>query len=156
MRPWLIVLLIVLAVLVVAFALLYYFGMRLQRRQVQQKEQMEAMAQTISLLVIDKKKIKLTEAGFPAQVLEQTPKYARRAKVPVVKAKIGPRIMNLMCDPEVFERIPVKTECKVVVSGIYISAIKSVRGKAVPPAPKKKTFGDRVKGIFSKKEKAEK
>ena len=112
------------------------------------------MAQNHYMLVIDKKKMKLTEAGFPAQVVEQTPKYARRAKVPVVKGKVGPRIMNFMCDPEVFERLPVKTECKLVVSGIYISEIKSVRGKAVPAAPKKKTFGDRVKGIFSKKEKA--
>ena len=76
--------------MIAILAVLYYFGMRLQRRQVQQKEQMEAMAQTLSMLVIDKKKMKLTEAGFPAQVVEQTPKYARRAKVPVVKGKVGP------------------------------------------------------------------
>lgn len=46
--------------------------------------------------------------------------------------------MTLIADAKVFEVLPVKTEAKVVVSGIYITEIKSLRGKAVPPAPKKK------------------
>ena len=92
------------------------------------------------MLVIDKKKMKIKDAGFPKIVWEQTPKYMRWAKVPVVKAKVGPKVMTLMADARVFAALPVKTEAKVVVSGIYITEIKSIRGGALPQAPKKKGF----------------
>ena len=105
---------------------------------------MDAVAQTVSMLIIDKKKLKLRDAGLPAVVLENTPKYLRRAKVPVVKAKVGPKIMTLMCDGRVFEVIPVKKEIKAVVSGLYITGIKSVRGGSIEVPQKKK------KGFFSR------
>ena len=78
----------------------------------------------------------------------------RRAKVPNVKAKSGPKVMTLIADAKVFDVLPVKTEAKVVVSGIYITEIKSIRGGAVPVAPKKKKFMDRFKK--GKKEKNDK
>jgi hypothetical protein len=71
-------------------------------------------------------------------VIDQTPKYMRWSKLPIVKAKIGPKIMTLVADEKVFEVIPVKKECKVVLSGIYIKEIKSARGGLEQPAPKKK------------------
>lgn len=103
---------------------------------------MDAVAQTISMLVIDKKKMKLKEAGLPATVVENTPKYLRRTKVPIVKAKVGPKIMTLMCENKVFDVIPVKKEIKAVVSGLYITGIKSVRGGSIEAPQKKK------KGLF--------
>ena len=105
---------------------------------------MAAVDQTVSMLIIDKKKLTLRDAGLPAVVLENTPKYLRRAKVPVVKAKVGPKIMTLMCDGRVFEVIPVKKEIKAVVSGLYITGIKSVRGGSIEVPQKKK------KGFFSR------
>ena len=106
---------------------------------------MEAAKQTVSMLVIDKKKMKIKESGLPKIVYEQTPKYMRWAKVPVVKAKVGPKVMTLLADERVFASLPVKTEAKVVVSGLYITEIKSVRGGAIPQAPKKKGFFARFK-----------
>ena len=94
--------------------------------------------QTVSMLVIDKKKMKIKDSGLPKIVYEQTPKYMRWAKVPVVKAKVGPKVMTLMADERVFASLPVKTEAKVVVSGLYITEIKSVRGGAIPQAQRKK------------------
>ena len=91
---------------------------------------MDAMAQTMNMLIIDKKRMKLKEAGLPSVVVENTPKYLRRTKVAVVKAKVGPKIMTLMCDEKVFPLIPVKKEVKAVVSGIYITGVKGVRGTA--------------------------
>ena len=132
--------LIILVILIAACIALYFFGKKAEKRQAEQQEQMDAVAQTVSMLVIDKKMMKLKEAGFPSVVLENTPKYLRRTKVPVVKAKIGPRIMTLMCDAKVFEVIPVKKEVKAVVSGIYITGIKSVRGGSIE-APQKKKKG---------------
>lgn len=72
--------------------------------------------------------MKLKDAGLPDIVLENTPKYLRRSKVPVVKAKVGPKIMTLMCDAQVYPLIPVKKEVKATISGIYITAVKGVRG----------------------------
>jgi hypothetical protein len=140
-----IVFIVILVVLIAACIALYFFGKRAEKKQAEQQEQMEAAAQTVSMLVIDKKKMKLKEAGLPAVVLENTPKYLRRTKVPVVKAKIGPRIMTLMCDNKVFEVIPVKKEIKAVVSGLYITGIKSVRGGSIEQPQKKKGFFRRNK-----------
>ena len=105
---------------------------------------MASVAQTMSMLIIDKKRMKLKEAGLPAVVIENTPKYLRRTKVPVVKAKVGPKVMTLMCDAKVFEVLPVKKEAKVVVSGIYITGIKSIRGGSIQAPVKKK------KGLLSR------
>ena len=139
------VFLIILTIVVVLLAVLYFVGRRLQKKQAVQQEQMEAAKQTVSMLVIDKKKMKIKDSGLPKIVYEQTPKYMRWAKVPVVKAKVGPKVMTLMADERVFASLPVKTEAKVVVSGLYITEIKSVRGGAIPQAPKKKGFFARFK-----------
>ena len=140
MSPLTIVLIVILVVLIIALVALYIFGKKAEKKQAAQREQMEAAAQVISMLIIDKKKMKLKEAGLPAAVIENTPKYLRRTKIPVVKAKIGPRIMTLMCENKVFEVMPVKKEIKAVVSGLYITEIKSVRGGSIEPPQKKKGF----------------
>lgn len=139
------VLIVILILAAAALAALYYFGNKMQRKQRAQQSQLEAMAQTVSMLVIDKKRMKIKDSGLPQMVIDQTPKYMRGSKVPVVKAKVGPKIMTFIAEEKAFELIPVKKECKVVVSGIYISAIKSARGGLEQPAPKKKGFFARFK-----------
>lgn len=118
----------------------------------EQEQLLEASKQVVSMLVIDKKKMKIKDAGLPKMVYEQTPKYMRWAKVPVVKAKVGPKVMTLMADERAFQMLPVKTEAKVVVSGIYITEVKSVRGGIPTLPPKKKGFFAR----FKKEKKADK
>ena len=135
-----IVLIVVLVILVAALIALYFFGKKAEKKQAEQKEQMDAVAQTMNMLVIDKKRMKIKEAGLPAIVLENTPKYLRRTKVAVVKAKDGPKIMTLMCDEQVFPLIPVKKEVKAVVSGIYITGVKGLRGPLETPQKKKGFF----------------
>lgn len=140
-----IVLLVILVVLIIAAIVLYFLGKRAQKKQEEQQEQLDAAAQTVSMLIIDKGKMKLKEAGFPAVVVENTPKYLRRTKVPVVKAKVGPKIMTLMCEASIFDQIPIKKEVKATVSGIYITAVRGVRGPLETPA-KKKGFFARLRG----------
>ena len=142
------VMLIVLAIAAVALVILYFLGRKMQRKQIEQQELMEAAAQTVSMLIIDKKKLRIKNSGLPKMVYEQTPFYLRWSKIPVVKAKIGPKVMTLMADAQVFEALPVKSEVRVVVSGIYISELKSVRGGNTPPAPKKKGFFGEIKFII--------
>lgn len=140
MRTSTIVLIVILVILVAALIALYFFGKKAEKKQAEQKEQMDAVAQTMNMLIIDKKRMKLKEAGLPAIVLENTPKYLRRTKVAVVKAKVGPKIMTLMCDEQVFPLIPVKKEVKAVVSGIYITGVKGLRGPLETPKKKKGFF----------------
>ena len=99
LATWSIVLIVILVVLVAALIGLYFFGRKAEKKQAEQQKTMEANAQTINAFVIDKKKLKLKEAGLPSIVLEQSPKYARISKVPIVKVKAGPRVMNLIADP---------------------------------------------------------
>ena len=139
------ILIVIVILLAVALGVLYYFGNKMQKKQRENQAQLDAIAQTVSMLVIDKKRMKITEAGLPQMVIDQTPKYMRRSKLPIVKAKVGPKIMTFIADEKVFPVIPVKKECKVVVSGIYISAIKSARGGLEQPAPKKKGLFARFK-----------
>ena len=138
------VLLVIIVILAILLVVLYILGSRMQKRQAEQQTMIDASKQTVSILAIDKKKLKLKEAGLPAIVYEQTPWYAKRAKIPVVKAKIGPRIMTMIADEKVFLQLPLKTEAKVVISGMYITEIKSVRG-VIPPLPEKKKFLDRFR-----------
>lgn len=134
------VLLVILVILIIACIVLYFLGKKAQKKQEEQKEQLDAVKQTVSMLVIDKGRVRLRDAGFPPIVLENTPKYLRRSKVPVVKAKIGPKVMTLMCDAEIFPLIPVKKEVKATVSGIYITGVKGLRGSLDTPQKKKGFF----------------
>ena len=138
------VLFVVLIIAAIVLGVLYYFGRKLEKRQVEAQATIDAAKQVVTLMAIDKKKLKLKEAGLPAIVYEQTPWYAKRAKSPVVKAKIGPRIMTMIADEKVFLQLPLTTEAKVVISGMYITEIKSVRG-GIPPLPEKKKFLDRFR-----------
>ena len=124
MKTFLIVLGVIVLILLAIMAVLYFVGKKMQKRQEESQAQMQAASQTATILVIDKKRMKLKEAGLPKVVLENTPKYLRGSKVPIVKAKIGPKVMSLMCDDKIFPVLPVKKELKVVISGIYIMGVK--------------------------------
>ena len=138
MDTWLIVLLIIAAVLVALMVFLYIFGKKMQKKQALQDEQIAQHKQTVSMLIIDKKMMKLKDAGLPQAVIAQTPKLMRNSKLPIVKAKVGPQILSLVCDAKIYDSIPVKKEVKAGVSGIYIVDVKGIRGGAKQEEPKKK------------------
>ena len=130
-----IVLLVILVILIGVLIGLYFFGKKAQKKQEEQQAQIEASKQTISMLVIDKKRMPLKESGLPQMVIDQTPKLMRRSKLPIVKAKVGPKISILIADEKVFDLIP----------GLYIVGVKGLRGSLEAPAPKKKGFFGRFK-----------
>ena len=134
-----IVMLVIIIVLIAAMIALYFFGKKAQKKQEEQNAALQANKQYVSMLVIDKKRLKLKESGLPAAVIEQTPKAMRGTKVPIVKAKVGPQIANLICDEKIFDSVPVKKEVKAAVSGIYIVEVKGLHGKNEAAAPVKKS-----------------
>jgi hypothetical protein len=153
MKPIVIILLIVLAVVIGALIFLMIYGRKLQKKSEASQAQMKAGAQTVSILVIDKKRMKLKEANLPKIVLDQTPRYLRGSKVPIVKAKIGPKIMTLMCDEKVFDLIPVKKEVKAVMNGIYIMDVKGLRSN-LDMKPVKQKFFQRIRSNLIRKTKS--
>ena len=145
MEPGTIVLLVVIAITIAAMVALYFFGKKTQAKKEEQDAQMAAVAQTVSMLIIDKKKLKIKDSGRPQAVIDQTPWYMRWTKLPVVKAKVGPKVMTLIADESIFAEIPVKKEVKATVSGIYITtvsgiyitAVRGLRGPLEKPEGKK-------------------
>ena len=137
MEPGTIVLLVVIAITIAAMVALYFFGKKTQAKKEEQDAQMAAVAQTVSMLIIDKKKLKIKDSGLPQAVIDQTPWYMRWTKLPIVKAKVGPKVMTLIADESVFAEIPVKKEVKATVSGIYITAVRGLRGPLEKPEGKK-------------------
>ena len=113
------VLLVLLSIAAVALVVMYFVGRRLQEKQAASQPAFDAAKQLVTMLPIDK-------------------------KVPVVKAKVGPKIITMMADETAFQQLPLKQECKVIVSGIYIVEVKGVRGGAVPAVPKKRSLMDRI------------
>ena len=70
MPVWSIVLLIVIAVLIAALVALTIVGRKLQKKQEAYNAQLEAAKQVMSMLVIDKKMMKMKDAGLPKVVLD--------------------------------------------------------------------------------------
>ena len=138
MDTWQIILIVVAVVMVGIMIALYFFGKKMQKRQAEQDEQIAQYKQTVTMLIIDKKMMKLKDAGLPQAVIAQTPKLMRGSKLPIVKAKVGPQILSLVCDAKIFDTIPVKKEVKATVSGIYITEVRGIRGNIKPEDTKKK------------------
>ena len=136
MKVWQ-VLLIILVILIAVLVVLYFLGKRAQKKQEENQAQIEAAKQTVNMLIIDKKRLRIKESGLPQMVIDQTPKLMRRTKLPIVKAKIGPRIMTMVADEKIFDLIPLKKEVKATVSGIYITKVTGVRGPLEKPEGKK-------------------
>ena len=145
LATWVIVALIVIGVIAGLLIALYIVGRKMQRKNDEVMKQIQASAQMVSALIIDKKRMPLKDAGFPQIVVDQSPKIARRTKVAVVKAKIGPQIRSLMCDEKVFDLIPVKKEAQLKLRGIYKMDVKGVRGPIVKDEKKKKGLFGRFK-----------
>ncbi len=139
-----IVLLVILALVIAAIITLYFLGRKAQKKQQEQQEFMETNKQTVSMLIIDKKRMKIRDSGLPQAVIDQTPKLMRGSKLPIVKAKVGPQILCLISDEKIFDSIPLKREVKATVSGIYILNVKGLHGKAEAAPKKKKGFFKRA------------
>lgn len=141
MKTWMIVMIVIAVVMIALIVVLYILGKKAQKKQAEQQEMLEANKQTVSMLIIDKKRMKIKDAGLPQAVVDQTPKVMRSSKLPIIKAKVGPQIVSLICDEKIFESVPIKKEVKAVVSGLYVLDVKGLHGKnEAPPAKKKSRF----------------
>ena len=128
MQIWDIVILVS-VILVLLGVGIYFLNKWAGKRASQQQEMVEQHKQTASIYVIDKKKDKITNANFPKAISDQMPRMSKIMKMPLVKAKIGPQIMTLMCEASVFDALPVKKTVTVELAGAYIVSMKGMKTK---------------------------
>ena len=145
MPIWLTVMLVILIVLIVFMVAMYFLGKRAEKKQAEQDEVLKQNQQQVTMLVIDKKKIAAKNAPFPETVTNQIPWYLKRSKLPVVKAKVGPQIMNFLAENDVYDQIPVKREVKATISGLYITSFRGIRKNDTEKKEEKKGFLSRFR-----------
>ena len=146
-----IIAIIVTVVLVGIMIALYIFGNKLQAKQMEQREQISAASQPATLFIIDKKIMPMKDAKLPKMVMEQAPKRYQKAKLPIVKAKVGPQIMTFICEEAIYDDVPSHGEVKAMVSGIYITSVRTLHKKTkkmhqeeLENAPRKKSFREKM------------
>jgi uncharacterized membrane protein YqiK len=121
-----IIILAVIIALVIAFRI---FKKRMLKRAADQKAIVDQHKVTTSIFVIDKKKAKLADTRLPKTVIDQIPVLYRFRKMPVVTAKVGPQIVTLLCEENVFKKIPEKKNVRVDLAGIFIVAINEKKNR---------------------------
>lgn len=102
----------------------YFIRKRVKKKMADQQSLVAQHKTTTSILVLEKKKAKVSSANMPKSVLSQIPKIYKIRKVPIVKAKIGPQVMDLLCDEDVFDKLPERKTVKVELAGIFIAGFK--------------------------------
>ncbi len=134
------ILIITLVIVAAALAGLYYLNRKSMRRMVQAQEFIDQNRMTVQIFVIDKKQEKPSATNLPKAVFEQMPKTTKMRKANLVKAKVGPQIVTLMCDKPVYEVLPVKKTVKVDIAGMYIISMTGLN----LADKKKKTFTEKI------------
>jgi hypothetical protein len=119
-----IILIIILILIAIGFVAYRYLKKRVQKKMDDQKVLVDQHKVPASILVLEKRKDKITNANIPKSVMEQIPKVYKIKKVPIVKAKIGSQVMDLLCDEDVFDKLPERKTVRVDLAGIFIAAIK--------------------------------
>lgn len=117
---------IIIAALVAGY---FYLKKKMEKKLELQKELVDQHKVTTNILILEKRMDKVQNANIPKSVVEQIPKIYKFRKVPIVKAKIGPQVMDLLCDEEIFNKLPEKKSVKVDLAGIFIAGVKIEKRK---------------------------
>jgi len=118
--------LILIVLLVIAAGVVAYriIKQKVQKKMDDQQHLVDQHKMPASILVLEKRKDKIANANIPKSVIEQIPKVYKIKKVPIVKAKIGAQVMDLLCDEDVFDRLPERKTVRVELAGIFIASVK--------------------------------
>ncbi len=117
LMDWLLIIVIVVAAILGG---LLFFNRWAAKKYGAQQDMLDKSKMVTSIFVLNKKKMRLKDANLPKIVLQNIPKFYTVFKMPMVQAKIGNKVMNLICDKKVFKKLELKKNCKVEMAGIYI------------------------------------
>lgn len=114
-----IILLVVLIIAAIAFGL-YFLNKWAYKKMNTQNEMIEQHKMLQTAYIIDKKRDKIDNVNLPKIVKDQMPKMGKLMKMNFVKVKIGPQILTLIADKNVYNALPLKKSVKIEVAGLYI------------------------------------
>lgn len=134
------VFLIIIIILALIFVGMYYLNKRGMRRMIQAQDFIDQNRTTVQIFVIDKRQEKPSPSNMPKVVYEQMSKAAKMRKTNLVRAKVGPQIVTLMCDKPVYNALPTKKNVKVDIAGMYIVSIAGMN----LADKKKKTLSEKI------------
>lgn len=120
------ILAVVIALMVTAF---FIIRKKMQKKMEDQKVLVNQHKISTPILVLEKRMGKVKDANIPKNVLAQIPKIYKIRKVPIIKAKIGPQVMDLLCDEDLFDKIPEKKTVQAELAGIFIAGIKTGKSR---------------------------
>ena len=123
------VILIVVAVIGIAAVALYFLNKWSSKKASENQALIDRNRQSATIFVIDKSSGRLKEGMLPKAAMDQIPRHSRLLKMYFVKAKVGPQIVTLMCDKDVYAALPTKKNVKVELAGIYISSMHGMKTK---------------------------
>ncbi len=131
------IILIVLIIVGIVGVALYFLNKWASAKMTEQDQMIEQTRQPANIYVIDKKKDKIDNVNMPKIVTDQMPKRMKFMKMYFIKAKIGPQIMTLICQKEIYNALSVKKNYKVDLAGIYIVSVSGMKSKEEMKALKK-------------------
>ncbi len=131
------IILIAVFILGIIFFIFYFLNKKVSTKFVEQESFIKQAKQTVSMFVIDKKRAKITDINMPKAVLASMPKFYKFIKLNFVQVKIGPQILNLICDKHIFNNITLKKTVKAEVAGLYIVSVVGIKSKQEIKALKK-------------------
>lgn len=140
------VLIIIIIVLALILAGLYFLNKKSMKRMIQAQDFIDQNRTTVQIFIIDKKQEKPSPSNMPKVVYEQMPKSSRMRKTNMVRAKVGPQIVTLLCDKPVYNVLPVKKTVKVELAGMYIIGMTGLNLED----KKKKTFSEKMSASVSR------
>ncbi len=128
--PIYLIILLIAAIAVFIGVIIYYFkrGKKLRQQREDNEQFMHDHKQTVELYVIDKKNLPIVDSGLPKSVIDSMSKRQQKKKMPMVKVKFNQNILSLVADREVFKNLPVKSNVRAVVSGIYLTEFVPLKG----------------------------
>jgi uncharacterized membrane protein YqiK len=147
LADWLIIIVIAIAVIMGVF---YFLSRWAYRKMDEQQSFIQQQKMTQTAYIIDKKHDKITNVHMPKAVMDNLPKRARLMKMYFAQVKIGPQIVTLICDKNVYNALPVKKSTKIDIAGLYIV---SVAGMKSAEEMKAKAKEKKAKAKAEKKEK---
>jgi hypothetical protein len=121
------IILLVMLIVVVVVGLFFFINRWAFKKMDEQQTIINQQKMTQTAYIIDKKRDKITNINMPKAVMDNLPKRATLMKMYFAQVKIGPQIVTLICDKNVYNALPLKKSVKIEIAGLYIVNIVGMK-----------------------------
>ncbi len=146
------ILLLTIIIVAVIAGVLYFVNRWAYKKMDEQQAVINQQKMTQTAYIIDKKHDKITNVNMPKMVMDNLPKRAKLMKMYFAQVKIGPQILTLICDKNVYNALPLKKSVKIEMAGLYIvnvvgmKSAEEMKAKAKEKKAKEKAEKKAAKG----------